>query len=243
MFLTLLLLAGITYLICTLFSKNSGEITETDKKPSVFLGSGGVHAATSVVEKIQVKSPEEMAFITERNGVTYLTLFGHEMLLVNKEYSLPSDFGGENAEATAALNTLYSAAANDGISLWTVSGYRSYETQESVYAGHVANKGQEEADKVSARPGHSEHQTGLAFDVNSLSSSFGSTPEGIWLEENMADYGFILRYPEGKTERTGYSYEPWHIRYVGVELAQKIHESGLTVEELIAQNSFSLFNE
>ncbi len=245
-FLFLLIVGVGTFFLFSLFSKKESE----PEGPPVYINENGLQNVVSAsLPDIKEKIVKELTLITERDGVSYLKLFGHEMILVNKEYAVPSDFGGENEEAITALNALYAASEADGLPMYTVSGYRSYATQESVYAGHVERRGQEGADLVSARPGHSEHQTGLAFDVNGSDSStvlatrFGETEEFRWLDEHMADYGFILRYPEGKTDWTGYAYEPWHIRYVGVELAQKIHESGLTVEELIAKYSVSLFNE
>ncbi len=187
---------------------------------------------------------ENAVSLTEENGVTYLTLDGHTMLYVNKQYSIPEDFGGENAEASAALQGLYDAAAADGLTIYTVSGYRSYSLQKSIYENNIATRGLEYTETISARPGTSEHQTGLAFDVGSgsdtstvLSSRFANTAEYAWLQQHMADHGFILRYPEGKTEWTGYAFEPWHIRYVGVELAQYIQSTGLSVEELCAQGA------
>ena len=111
------------------------------------------------------------------------------------------------------------------------SGFRSYYDQRYIYNGYVSRDGVAAADRYSARAGHSEHQSGMAIDVNSTSTSFKDTPEGIWLRDNCHLYGFIIRYPEGKEHITGYMYEPWHIRYVGVELATKIKESGLCLEE------------
>ncbi|MEA5051131.1 MAG: M15 family metallopeptidase [Oscillospiraceae bacterium] len=183
---------------------------------------------------------EKGAEITEKDGVTYLTLNGYTMLYVNKQYSVPRDYGGGiDAEAGAAVQRLYDAAAADGLTIYTVSGYRSYDTQKSIYENYVATKGQAYTDTISAKPGTSEHQTGLAFDVGAgsdtstvLSQRFANTPEYAWLQEHMAEYGFILRYPDGKTDWTGYAYEPWHIRYVGPELAQYIRSTGLCVEEL-----------
>ena len=96
------------------------------------------------------------------------------------------------------------AAAADGISLSIVSGYRSYSTQESIYWRYVDRRGMEKADTFSARPGHSEHQTGLAMDLNSLDDNFGDTPEGMWLAEHCHEYGFIIRYPKNKQSITGY---------------------------------------
>lgn len=111
------------------------------------------------------------------------------------------------------------------------SGFRSYSTQKSLYQKYVKRDGQAVADTYSARPGYSEHQTGFAFDINRASMSFEGTKEAVWLEQNAYKYGFIMRYPKGKESITGYQYEPWHYRYVGVERAQKLFSSGLTIEE------------
>ncbi len=126
-----------------------------------------------------------------------------------------------------------------GLSLSIVSGYRSYVTQRNTYNNYVARDGQAVADTYSARPGHSEHQTGLAIDVNSLLVSFENTPEGQWLKDNCYKYGFILRYPKGKDSITGYMYEPWHFRYVGNSLAEQLYNSGdwITLEEYLGINS------
>ena len=156
------------------------------------------------------------------------------ILVVNKTYPLPPDYApGWETEASGPLWEMIAAAKKDGIELWMKSGYRSYYDQKYIYNGYVKRDGQEEADKYSARPGHSEHQTGLAYDLNSLDVEFGDTPEGIWIAENCYKYGFILRYPKGKEEITGYMYEPWHVRYVGVEKAKEIFESGLCLEEFL----------
>ena len=112
-----------------------------------------------------------------------------------------------------------------------LSGYRSYYTQQYLYNSYVSTYGRESADTFSARPGHSEHQTGLAFDVGSIDDYYGDTPAGIWLKENAHYYGFIIRYPKGKEHITGYKYEPWHIRYLGVDIATDIYNKGVTLEE------------
>ncbi len=171
------------------------------------------------------------ASLRESDGCTYLTVAGEEMLLVNKQYSIPESFGGVDSTAAAALEQMYSAAAADGISLFTVSGYRSYADQESIHNGWIATYGSDYAKKISAEPGHSEHQTGMAFDINSLSDSFENTSEFAWLNAHCAEYGFIMRYPKGKSWATGYNYEPWHYRYVGTTIAKAITDSGLSVEE------------
>ena len=115
--------------------------------------------------------------------------------------------------------------------------YRSYQDQESLYNSYAAERGTEAADEVSSRPGHSEHQTGLTFDVNTTEDSFAGTPEANWLAEHCAEYGFIIRYPEGKEDKTGYVYEPWHIRYLGKEKAQAVTKSGLCLEEYLGVTS------
>ncbi len=161
------------------------------------------------------------------------------ILIVNKSYSLPKDYnpGGLTSECAQAFEELRMGAAEDGITIYLSSGFRSYETQNYLYNGYVYYYGQAVADTFSARPGHSEHQTGLAIDCNIISDAFIGTPEAIWLAEHCHEYGFIIRYPQGKESITGYKYEPWHIRYIGVENAQKIHESGLTLEEYFGIDS------
>lgn len=168
--------------------------------------------------------------IERRNGRYYI----NNILIANKSYALPSSYqpGGLLGELTSAFEQLKAGAAQDDIDLRIVSGYRSYDLQRDIYNGYVRRDGQAEADTYSARPGHSEHQTGLAIDVNSLDFDFGLTPEGQWLKHHCYQYGFIIRYPEGKESITGYRYEPWHLRYVG-ELAEELYNDGdwITLEE------------
>lgn len=160
------------------------------------------------------------------------------ILIVNKSYSLPSSYDPEmDEQALAAFEKMQTAASNDGLFLYILSGYRSYSEQQYQYNVHVENKGKAYADRVSARPGYSEHQTGLCMDINSTDDSFADTEEAAWLSENCTKYGFIIRFPKGKEEQTGYNYEPWHIRYVGVENAKKIADSGLCLEEYLGVKS------
>lgn len=140
------------------------------------------------------------------------------------------------AEAAKALQELFDAAARDGYTLTVNSAYRSYEVQVDTYAYWVRLYGQEQADRTSARPGHSEHQLGTAADVGARGlflEAFAGTPEAAWLAENSWRYGFIISYPEGKEHITGYAYEPWHIRYVGREVAAEVQRSGLTLREFL----------
>jgi LAS superfamily LD-carboxypeptidase LdcB len=143
-------------------------------------------------------------------------------------------------EAAVKAEALFEAALFEaGIELLLLSGYRSYELQTRLYNQFVESQGQAAADRFSARPGHSEHQTGLALDVSSkgmngqLTIDFSETEEGRWLRENAARFGFIIRYPQGRESETGFMYEPWHIRYVGLEAALVIFEKGLILEEFL----------
>ncbi|MDY0913398.1 M15 family metallopeptidase [Rathayibacter festucae] len=144
-------------------------------------------------------------------------------------------------QATAdALVPMFAAASSEaGLSLAVQSAYRSYDTQVSVYAGWVSSRGQAGADATSARPGHSEHQTGWAVDVVGSSGTcaleicWGDTPEGRWVGANAHRFGFLVRYKPDTTPITGYESEPYHLRYIGVELAQHLHDAGIpTLERL-----------
>jgi zinc D-Ala-D-Ala carboxypeptidase len=179
-------------------------------------------------------------------------------IIVNKQRPpLPSDFRPEGLRAPNVrlrlaaseqqmqiggriipeIEAMFAAAANDGVQLVFGSGYRSYALQKQFYDSYVTRDGQAAADRYSARPGTSEHQTGLAFDVTSpsgrchLEICFENLPEGQWVAQNAHKFGFIIRYPNGKEHITGYQYEPWHLRYVGKELAEELYRSGQTMEE------------
>lgn len=187
-----------------------------------------------VIVEVVVKVKEKPVVIDKQEGLTYI----QGILVVNKTYSLPSTYNpGMNSEAMAAFESMKKAAATDGINLFIVSGFRSYSYQANLYKNYVARSGQAEADRFSARPGHSEHQTGLAMDLNSASSSFAGTKEAIWLANNSYRFGFIVRYPKGKESITGYMYEPWHMRYLGIENAAKVYASGLCLEEYLKIDS------
>lgn len=142
-------------------------------------------------------------------------------------------------EAASAVVQMFAAiTAETGLELQAQSAYRSYDTQVNVYQGWVDSLGQEAADLTSARPGHSEHQTGLAIDVNALpdqgcalSPCWGNTPHAQWIAGNAWRFGFIVRYQDGQTPITGYEYEPYHLRYVGLEVAKDMHDSGIPTLE------------
>ena len=165
-----------------------------------------------------------------RDGITYV----QGIMIANKTFPLPATYNpGLQPEAQAAFTEMQTAAAKDGLTLNICSGFRSYETQNQLYLRYCNRDGKAAADRYSARPGHSEHQTGYAMDINMASSAFNNTPEAKWIAENCWKYGFILRYPEGKEDITGYMYESWHVRWLGEDLAKKVFDSGLTLEEYL----------
>lgn len=170
------------------------------------------------------------------NGITYV----NGILIANKTYPLPSTYnpGALTSETQAAFNEMKNAAWSEKrLNLWVCSGFRSYRYQASLYNSYVNRDGKAKADTYSARPGHSEHQTGLAADINYAGSSFDTTPEAAWLAANCWRFGFIIRYPQGKQDITGYKYESWHVRYLGKELAKMVYDSGLTLEEYLCIDS------
>lgn len=183
---------------------------------------------------------------------------GNIAQLVNKTHPLPADYVPADLvklnlastrdtylrkEAANALTKMFAAAQKDGASLSCSSGYRSYADQKKIYDQHVASMGEKEANEISSKPGQSEHQTGLTMDVTcsamggDLQQSFIDTTEGKWVAAHAHEYGFIVRYPEGKEDETGYEYEPWHIRYLGKSLATKVYKSGLSYEAYLARNN------
>lgn len=178
---------------------------------------------TLVTRQIQVGH-----VMTQVDGRTYFD----GVLIVNKTYGLPSTYNpGLDPTTAASFGTMQAAARADGINLWIVSGFRSYSYQVNLYQSYVNQDGQEATDRVSARPGFSEHQSGLCLDLNSTDDSFAGTPEALWIAAHAHEYGFVVRFPEGKEDKTGYSYEPWHIRYVGTDLAAVLYQQNLSLEE------------
>ena len=171
------------------------------------------------------------------------------MFLINRQHAVSEFFVPETLrkveatgmsqsmrdDAATALEEMFAAAKEEGVTLSTVSGYRSYSKQSTIYARKKASQGEEEADRVSARPGTSEHQLGLAMDIvkknsSQLNTAFAETEEGQWVAANAHRFGFIVRYLKEYEDVTGYMYEPWHVRYVGKEQAQAIYESGVPME-------------
>lgn len=202
--------------------------------------------------------PEDLSSIQDTTDTVPVdTIPGSITVLVNRNYLLPShyipsDLKEPNVrfsfyyksdkrklrkEAARALEKMFQAAEKKKVILYGVSGYRSYARQKQIYDRNVSLYGKKSTDTVSAMPGSSEHQTGLTIDISArsvsylLDKNFGKTKEGKWVAKNAHKYGYIVRYPEGKSKITGYHYEPWHIRYVGKELATYLYKHKLTLEE------------
>ena len=221
-----------------------------------------INEATSNLEKApsyneEFKNLVDGEYLTDtgytlmiKNGIAYVE--GH--LIVNKTYNVPVSYipiNSENAitgekcnncldkEVMASYKQMENDATSIGLNIYIASGYRSYSYQERLYNNYTAVSGVAGADTYSARAGHSEHQTGLCFDLNSVDDSFANTDEGRWINDNAWFYGFIIRYPKGKESITGYQYESWHLRYVGKELAEKLYNKGnwITMEEYYGLSS------
>lgn len=203
--------------------------------------------------------PKDMASIlVNTDSVPLDTIPGSLTVLVNRDYLLPSSYTPAHLvapnirfsfdsmeekrlmrkDAAKALKKMFRAAEKEkGILLYGVSGYRSYERQRQIYLRNVSLRGRKATDTVSALPGSSEHQTGLTMDISTtrincaLTQEFGRIKEGRWVAKNAHKYGYIVRYPQGKANITGYHYEPWHIRYVGIRTATYLYENNLTLEE------------
>lgn len=193
---------------------------------------------------LKVIEDENNRVITTSKGYTLKISNGvasiNGIVIANKSYALPSNYGnGLTSETINAFNNMKADANAIGLNLYNSSGFRSYYDQQYIYNNYVKRDGKEAADRYSARAGHSEHQTGLAFDLNTIDWSFEYTQEGKWVNDNCHKYGLIIRYPKGKEEITGYMYEPWHLRYVGEELAKALYNNGnwITIEEYFGIDS------
>ena len=188
---------------------------------------------------------------TKYEDTTATNINDGNVMLVNKYYYLTEDYQPEGLitlsakynkginsqmreEAALAFMEMSDAATLDNIIIKNASGYRSYQYQVNLYDKYVERDGKKAADTYSARPGFSEHQTGLVSDINQIDNSFENTDAFRWLQQNAYKYGFILRFPKDKEDITGYQYEPWHYRYVGKEVAKQINEESLTLEEYYA---------
>ncbi|WP_405104946.1 M15 family metallopeptidase [Paenibacillus sp. FSL K6-1217] len=225
------------------------------------LGAGGPETApegSPVPEPADQPDPGSGNGASGNNGAQMVVAEPESIaVMVNKQYSLPDQYKPADLvypdvpfifsekiekrmlrrEAAAALEEMFAGAKEDGVYLAGVSGYRSESTQRRLFDNYVARDGEEKARTYSAMPGHSEHQTGLAIDLSgrdgkcAAESCFAGTKEAEWLAAHAAEYGYIIRFLEGKEAITGYKYEPWHVRYVGKEIAASIADRGITLEE------------
>ncbi|MFU0799580.1 MAG: M15 family metallopeptidase [Xylanivirga thermophila] len=190
-----------------------------------------------------VTSPDSILVLVNRNNNLPNGYVPKDLVTPNIQFTFKEDLPKKQMrkEAAEAIEALFAEAEKNGMKLYGVSGYRPYERQKQIFDQKALATGEAEAMKYVALPGQSEHQTGLAMDITSekgaknlLKEGFGKTPEYQWLKENAHKYGFIIRYPQGKEDITGYNYEPWHIRYVGVKSATKIFKKDITLEEFIS---------
>lgn len=179
-----------------------------------------------------VKNPNDLLVLVNKNNKLEKTYIPNDLELLSLEFSNSNKY--LRKEAKLAFEELSRNAKKEGMTIIAVSTYRDYDYQEKLYNSYVNGKGEEYADKCSARAGHSEHQTGLAVDVmgsNNDYDEFESSKEFKWMINNAHKYGFILRYPKGSWHITGFKYEPWHYRYVGINVAKYIYDNNITLEE------------
>lgn len=215
---------------------------------------------SKIYPKLKVIDGQRVSIGTTKNGFSIYTVndvyYIDDIMMVNKTYGLPESYipvdtkesciGKTstcnkciNKTAYEAFNKMRADASSIGLNIYIASGYRPYVGQESIYNRYVKRDGKEAADTYSARPGYSEHQTSYSFDLNSITDSFIKTKEGLWVNDNAYLYGFIIRFPKGKDSITGYKYEPWHLRYVGYDLAKKLYNNGdwISLEEYFGVDS------
>ncbi|WP_087974454.1 D-alanyl-D-alanine carboxypeptidase family protein [Oceanobacillus rekensis] len=244
-------------------------VTDFQLQQDSLLASGIYNESTKTALKDAVENnieivagsglPQEVEPAITDSGTPVIANPYDQLVLVNKQHALPADYMPRDLvipdvrfpftedlpkkqmrkEAATALEELFIAADGAGLELFAQSGFRSYERQDAIFASNSLEHGEEEANIFSARPGESEHQTGLTMDVTSpkvnfeLITEFGETEEGKWIQGNAAEYGFIIRFPEGKEEITKYQYEPWHLRFVGKKAASEIMSQDITLEEYL----------
>lgn len=231
----LLLVAETVKLEGTLQLQDGGKLAMLNDD-SLIIGSGDVVVWESFDQidcgngtiKAHIVPPEREVI----NGATYVG----GIVIANKAITLPPEFGSHLAYDSAepeVREALQKMNAEAPYYYSVVSGYRDYYSQQAIFQKYCDRDGYEEAVTYSAKQGHSEHQTGYTMDLDSLYESYGDTPEGKWLAANCWKYGFIIRYPKGKEYITGYTYEPWHVRWIGRSTAKLVYDSGLTLEEFL----------
>ena len=228
-------------------SDNSGEKIAVETSGNLDLNKEGTYSVTLnaadpsgnattkevTVTVIDPTNAEGDFTFTSRTGIEVkresgVTMAG-DTVIVNKSFPLPEEYGPWTLteETLEAYYELINGALNEkGLNLFAIDTFVSHANQGYSYDNYVWSYGYDKAEENVARAGHSEHQTGLAIDINWTDTQFGDTEEGRWLSDNCWKYGFIIRYPKGKTDETGFAYQPWHIRYVGKDLAEKLYNDG-----------------
>lgn len=184
----------------------------------------------------EIKNPDDIIVLVNKNNILPKNYIPTDLRLINNRYALDNKYLRE--EAAIAFENLSADASTLGYKIIAASAYRDYEYQGRLFNEYTNSKGIDYALLCSAKPGHSEHQTGLALDVMGTNEDYDEFEKAIefnWMRENAHKYGFILRYPKGKEHITGFKYEPWHYRYVGVQNATKIYQNNLTLEEFIKE--------
>ncbi|WP_069997301.1 M15 family metallopeptidase [Cellulosilyticum sp. I15G10I2] len=195
--------------------------------------------AAQVNTQVYSKNNPFYILVNKQNGVGK-AYKPSDLVIPNVKFMEVGLLEKKHMQSTAAyyLKIMFNQASKQNIHLIAISGYRSYSRQNTIYNNYISKYGEAYTEKVSAKSGHSEHQTGLAMDISAksvryhLTQDFANTKEGKWLAENAHHYGFIIRYPKGKEHITGYMYEPWHVRYIGKELAAYLYINGLVLEEM-----------
>lgn len=182
-----------------------------------------------------VNNPDDIMVLVNYKNQISMDYVPDDLVVPNIEFTFNEDNPKKQMRKPAALaiEKMFDEAKDQGVKLYGVSGYRSSSRQKQIFDNRVQAVGELKAKEYVALPGESEHQTGLAMDIGSLEGNFGQSEEGKWLRDNAHNFGFILRYPEGKEHITQINYEPWHFRYIGIKQAKEIYNSGLTLEEYV----------
>ena len=207
------------------------------------------NSLTSAEEILPADNPESLLVLVNKYFYLEQDYVPQDLTVPNVSFSFEGYDPKKQLrqEAAVALEALFSDALNNEHKLYAVSGYRSYQRQAVIFENNVQKRGWEKAAQISAQPGHSEHQTGLAIDITSAAANyalvqcFAETDEGKWIADNAHRYGFIIRYPKGKENLTGYMYEPWHLRYVGIAEATYIKENNLILEDFLENHLDTIF--
>jgi D-alanyl-D-alanine carboxypeptidase len=225
----------------------------------VFVVLPRLHSSKTTVENKQTNFDKKQYSLNDPSSIWAVVNKGRalpasyippDLLAPNVPLRLPATDPEMQIRSVAAshLQQMFNDAYRQDIHLMLSSGYRSYVLQKSVYGSYVSTQGQQSADSSSAKPGHSEHQTGLAIDVEPTDRTcevelcFADTAEGKWLAKNAYKYGFIVRYQKGQENLSGYEYEPWHVRYVGIELAVQITQTRQTLEQFFGLPAYTNYS-